>query len=367
MKLNAFVAEKKRLMDRTQDPRAACGRILDAWGYDLDKRKLGVAFEDPDKPGRYTINREMAVYVAALANRRAVITVNGRYRNWRASTRREGEVVVSKENRHGQVMGITSNKDLLNFNVLVNDADVVTTDEIGKPRNFTLQGPDGQWYDGWRSLQLIPKTEAEKALFRDADEVSFDHFIHPNRWSSFYSRYYLLAKLAIDRLADQVRFLKAEQKRIRTELEIPPPEWAKTEKVGAEKKVSFWAFNAVVEGGELVGDYTGFETTPEGLEDCTLLRKRCEALLTQLRFHTRATEFAFWQHAIREAIPEDQLLDYLKNGGTDPRQPAWAKGEWQTGYKEKPKARTFWARMEREHEGLALRWRCWQKSERVAA
>ena len=89
-----------------------------------------------------------------------------------------------------------------------------------------------------------------------------------------------------------------------------------------------------------------------------------------MRFHCRCTDFAFWQHGILANIQKDNLLSWLKGdesaGGNEPRQPAWAKGSWATGHKTSPKARTFFATMDRDL-GLKLRWRCWEKSERVAA
>lgn len=368
MKLDAFKAEKKRLLDRGQDPRAAVNRVLDGWGYDLEKRKPGVAFEDPEHPGRFTIDRELAVYMAALADRGAVLTLP-HYQTRRAATRTEGEVVVSKQNRHGKALGITSNKDVFSFNVLIDDAQTITTDSVGKPKNFMLQDLDGKWHRGWSRISLIPKTDAEKALFKRTSEVSFDYFVHPNRWSSFYSRAFLLAKLSIERLTDQQKFLRAERKRLREALDVPPTEWAKSIKVGSERKETFWAFNAVLDGIEFTGEYAEYPTTKEALEDVDLLLKRIDGLLKKLRFHTRATEFAFWKHAVLETMPKDKLLAYLKGdgNGNHPRQPSWAKDAWTVGFKETPKARTFWARMDRPREGLALRWRCWQKQERVAA
>lgn len=364
MKQAEFKRELGRLTDRTQDVRAAVGRVADSWKYDLEERKFGPALVD-SSTGKATTELDLAVFMAALADRRAVVTLP-KYKSRRAATRTEGEVVVSKENRHGRVMRLTSNKDVWSFNVLVEDANVITTGEVGKPRNFMLQDIDGKWHDGWKVVRFMADTAAEKKLFENAHEVTFEYFVHPNRWTSIYSRPYLLAKVAIERLRDQERFLKAERKRLRDDLGVEPPAWPKSEKVGSDTKIKVWAFNAFVDGAELTGEYEPYPTTHEVLEEIGQLLHRIGEFLQQLRFHTRASEFAFWKHAVLRSLSEDEILPYLKGDVEKAvRQPSWASGSWETGYKEKPKARTFFARYQRD-DGLSVRWRAWQKSERVS-
>jgi len=364
MKLDAFRAELRRLTDRKHDVRACTGRVLDQWRYNLTDRKFGPAYQDPET-GQFTTDLDLAVFMSALAERRAVVSLPV-YKGRRASTYTEGEMVVSKENRHGRIISIRSNKDVFSFSALVEDANVITTGEVGKPRNFMLQDLDGTWHDGWKKVSFMADTEEEKKLFANTRHVSFGYFVHPNRWASFYSRNYLLAKVAIERLTDEQRHLKAERKRLKELLDVPPKVWPKSEKTGAEKKETFWAMNAFVDGIEFTGEYQTYPDTQDGLDTVQMLLHRIDDLLAQLRFHTRATEFAFWRHGVLSSIPETDVLDYLKgNLHEQPRQPKWAKGTWLTGYKEKPKARTFFACMERE-EGLSLRWRCWKKTERVA-
>jgi hypothetical protein len=365
MKVEEFRKELARLLDRNEDVRACAGRIADTWKYDLASRKSGTAYKDED--GKYTTSLDLAAYLSALADRRAVITLP-EYKGRRASTHKEGEVVVSKENRHGRVMRLTSNQEVWSFNVMVEDANVITTGSVGEPRNFMLQDIDGTWHDGWKTINLLPATPEEKKLFENSSAVSFDYLVHPNRWTSVYSRAYLLAKVSITRLADQQKFLRAERKRIDEALAIPAKEWPKSEKVGEDTAIEVWAANFVVDGVEFTGDYTPYPTTMEGLEDAGMLLNRIDQLITQLRFHTRASEYAFWKHAVLERLADSEVLPYL--AGDLPRAmptPPWAAAAtWTTGFKEKPKARTFWARLERDG-GLTLRWRAWRKTERVAA
>lgn len=365
MKQDEFRTEVRRLLDRQQDVRACAGRVLDNWRYDLDSRSFGPAYHDPET-GKHRTELDLAVFMAALAERRAVITLP-KYKSRRAATATEGEVVVSKENRHGRVSGLTSNKDVFSFNVRIEDANVITTGDVGKPRNFMLQDLDGKWHDGWKVVKFIADTDAEKKLFAKAPEVTFDYFVHPNRWTSIYSRPYLLAKVAILRLADQQKFLKAERRRLRKELNVAPTAWPKSTKVGADKKETFWAFNVDIDGVKFAGDYEAYPASKKSLDEIEMLLRRTNELLEKLRFHTRASEFAFWKYGVLKSMPVDSVSGYLSGIiTTGLRQPNWATGEWQTGYKETPRARTFWARLERD-EGLVLRWRAWKKTERVAA
>lgn len=365
MKKEAFNRELRRLTDRTQDVRACVGRVADAWKYNLADRSFGPAHYDPNSDC-FVTELDLAVFLSALVERRAVITLS-QYKGRRASTQRQGEVVVSKENRHGRLMGLTSNKDVFSFGGLVDDANVITASETGRPRVFLFQDITGKWYDGCRTIRFIADTEAERKIFEGCSEVTFKHFIHPNRWASFYSRAYVLAKVAIARLSDEEAWLKKEQRRIRQALEIPAPAHTKPVKTGAEKKEVVWAFNAVVDGYTFSGDYVPFPTTEDGLEEATLLRQRLRHLVASLRFHTRATEYAWWEHGVRRALTDDEILDYLKGeGDADLRQPSWATGDWETGWREGPRAGNRWARIDRG-SGLYLRWRAWQKTERVAA
>jgi hypothetical protein len=255
---------------------------------------------------------------------------------------------------------------VFSFNVLIEDANVMTADSVGKPRNFMLQDLDGTWHDGWKVIRVMPSTPEEKKLFAGTNgQVSFKYFVHPNRWTSFYGRAYLLAKVAVQRLEDQDRFLKAEAKRIRDALGIVPEPWPKTTKVGAEESIKVEAFNAEVDGGVLVRDYPGYEICQEDLDKISSLRHRVGELLRNLRFHIRATEFAFYSQSFKPAVGCG-ATSYLVSGGVNLELPSWAKGGWTCGHKESVKARNHWAKRECE-SGLSIRFRVWEKTEKVAA
>jgi len=363
MKKNEFDRDLALLLDRTSDVRAVCDRIASTWRYDLATRKVGTAYEDDD--GTFRTDLDLACFLSALAERRAAINLP-EYSTRRAATKTEGEMVLSRDNRHGRIIGITSNADVFSFNVLVEDANVMTASSVGKPRNFMLQDITGKWHDGWKSIDFLAATPEEKALFAGTEgKVSFKYFVHPNRWTSFYGRAYLLAKVAEKRLEDQDRFLKAEAKRIRDALGIVPEPWPKTTKVGDEESIKVEAFNAEVDGVNFTGDFEGYPTDQAGLTEISILRHRIGELLRTLRFHIRATEFAFYSQSFKPAVGAN-ALGYLAAGGADLELPSWAKGGWTCGYKESAKARNHWARRECE-AGLSIRFRVWEKTEKVAA
>ena len=363
MKANEFNRDLALLLDRTSDVRAVCDRIAATWRYDLTTRKVGGAYEDDD--GVFRTDLDLACYMAAIAEHRGVIVLQ-EYRTRRAVTKTEGEILVSKGNRHGRVIGLTSNADVFSFNVLIEDANVMTADSVGKPRNFMLQDLDGTWHDGWKTIQVVPMSDVEKKLFEGTNgTVAFKYFVHPNRWTSFYGRAYLLAKVAEKRLEDQDRFLKAESKRIMDALGFVPGSWPKTTKVGAEESIKVEAFNAEVDGAEFTGNYSGYSTDQPGLGQISDLRHRVGELLRTLRFHIRATEFAFYSQSFKPSVGESPLA-WLAGGGFELEQPSWARTRWNCGYRESPKARNHWAKRECE-AGLSLRFRVWEKTEKVAA
>jgi hypothetical protein len=380
MSKREFEKESARLLDRTSDVRACAGRINDAWSYDLDSRSFGPAHFDPEM-GAYTTELDLAVLMSSLMKRGAVIQFPSNYKARRAKTQTEGEIIVDSKNRHGRILGMTSNKAAWSFNVLFDDANVITTDETGKPRNFMLQDIDGTWHEAWSPLVFISKTDAEKKLFENTNSIRVQYFVHPMRWPSIYGRPYLAAKIAIARLEDHDRFLRGEQKRIREACSIEPPQWPKSAKVGEDRPIKVWAFEARVRGTDFTGEYAEFETSEAGLKEASSLRKRIKQLVTQLRFNTRCSEFAFWKEAVcrplsnarvRGAdalldIEDDRVMDWLKGSGNGVaiRKPSWCGDEWVTAHKDSSRSRTHWATLSRDN-GLRLDWRCWRKTERVA-
>ncbi len=135
-----------KLITAEDDVRAVVGRILDTWKYNLAERKPGIAYVD--EKGEPITDLDLACALSALADRRAAINLP-KYERRRPRQIKEGEIVVSAANRHGRIIGLVSNKSVFSFNVLIEDANVMTKDSVGAPRNFMMQDIDGYWHDGW--------------------------------------------------------------------------------------------------------------------------------------------------------------------------------------------------------------------------
>lgn len=367
------------IKNREEDMRVLCKRLLDAWGYNLDKRRPGVAWVDPD--GVPVTDLDLAAFLTPLVENRVIVNLS-KYQSRRAAAKREGEWVTSKDNRHGRLSGLTSNQAAFSFGIRIEDMNVIqaktkedgTTDaDVGAYRAMLLQDVTGDWYEGWESVDIMPTglpNDVFQKLSGAANELRFQYLVHPMRWPSFYGIYYLVAKVAIMRLEDELRFLRSEIKRLQEELNITPPEWPKSEKVGEDEPIKVWAFEAVVDGVDLEGEYTSYDSTHEGYKAAKSLKSRLTGFIEQLRFLTRCTEYSFWTTAVQKHIPADQCLVWLKGetGPMSPTLPTWikkAEKEWETGWKEGPKKRVHWARMEIA-DGVHLRWRVWEKTERVA-
>lgn len=373
-KLIDFDDTVEKLTDRTAEIRGTLGKLTEAWSFDLKDRKPGVAYVDEN--GVPVTDLDLACFLSALVDRRAVINLP-MYKARRAATHTEGQYVVGASNRHGRLTGLTSNQEVFSFGISIEDANVIVAspeggEDIGAHRSLMLQDLDGTWHEGWENIVLLPAgldKEVFDQLSGTAKILKFKYMVHPNRWPSFYGKPHLLALLADARLKDEMKFLNSEVKRLKETLAVPPTVWPKHETVGESEPKPFLAFEAKVDGtkAELHGEYTPFDTTSEGLQQAITKQKRYRQLQGQLRFQYRATQFAFVKEALIKNIPQDQLLDWLSGtGSVQPRMPSWVAGkQWERGWKEGPKARTYWARIELV-EGLWLRFRTWMKTERVA-
>lgn len=353
------------------------------WAYDLYSRKPGPALLEDGvlKP----TDLDLACFLSALVDRKAVINIP-KYELRRAATRREGEHVVSRDNRHGHVLGLVSNKDVFSFSIRMNDMNVMTTDHdghdgVGAIRTFMLVDLNGKWYDGWKSIQFMPSRK-ENSFLEDkslwtGNEVVFENFVHPNRWVSFYGKWYILTKILVARLRAEASARRAEVKSkladgklaFPTEGEGALKEWGETETVGASKPEKVSAFAAEVDA-EVPETYAPFPQTQAGLIAANERAKRLTYTeVPLLNFACRATELAFANKA--------KSFSVYMAGSDEPTFPvppepfpSWITGAtWDRSYKIK---RTVWNRLVLHQsvpfaKGLALRYRVYKKTEQVAA
>ncbi|TAL43009.1 MAG: hypothetical protein EPN91_07245 [Salinibacterium sp.] len=359
------------LMDPRQNTDEVVKILKAHWSYDLYSRSPGPALLQNGVLSPTDL--DLACFMSALVDRKAVINLP-RYQARRPVQQREGEVVLSKDNRHGKCLGLSANKDVFSFSVRIWDVNVMThgegqEDQIGAFRNYMMVDLNGQWWEGWDRIEFVPQAKENQFLedkkLWTGNTVYFKNFVHPNRWQSFYGKWYFVTKLCIDRLTAEAAFLRAEAKRMKEGgtkgpegKEVGPSESANVTK-GASRREEVTAFEAVVDMPFNDWKFEALENTPENL---VMAYERAKLLsfteIPKLRFATRATELAY--------------SNQLKKMGTEPMA-AWVKDlTWERGYKEGPRSRTLWNRMIINQpfpfvQSVALRYRTYTKTEEVAA
>jgi len=315
------------IMDRQFHPEVLVEDAQKWWGFDMYSRKPGPALVD--------------------------------------QTIKEGQRVVSKDNRHGPIVGLTSNKDLFSFGVKIMDANVIETDSVGDYRTFSITDPSGEMYDGWQTIQFDPSAKENKFLTENdlwtGNRVYFKNFVHPNRWISFYGSHYFITKCLIERLKDQAKNFNLQIKRMLdngikypTSGEGAQPSWPKQTKAEG-KSVKFRALEVEIDIPDYVNEYPVFEDSQKNLVELTKTRRYWTyKVVPALSFAARCTELAH--------------LKYGFNGSGKEKMPAWLTNvKWESGYKLKGK-RIEWNRLVLFQPGVgeqavAIRKRIKEKSE----
>lgn len=360
----------KKIVDPTDDCVDIVADMKAHWAYDLYTRRPGPALLEDGvlKP----TDLDLACFLAALVDRKAVINLPV-YRSRRGATVRKGEHVVSKDNRHGHVLGLVANMGVFSFSVRMQDMNVMVTNDDGKDtvgayRNFMVVDLDGQWYDGWKKIEFLPSRKENDFLtdrkLWTGNEIVFENFVHPNRWTSFYGQWYLLTKLLVQRLRAEVKFRNKEMKeKLAAGISFPvvgegaPRQWPETERVGNVETKEVTAFEAEVDA-PIPETFRVYSNDQTGL----IAAKKRQVLLQYtdvptLNFAVRATELAFF----------NMICDVRTGFGGEPF-PSWISGARWEDHKIK---RTSWKRLVLHQQfpfekGLALRYRVYKKSEQVA-
>ena len=325
------------IMDRQFHPEVMIEDVMEWWGFDVYSRKPGPALVNGIFEGT---DLDLACFMSALANRGAVINIP-HYKSMRPQSIKEGQRVVSKDNRHGPIIGLTSNKDLFSFGVRIKDANVVTTDSVGDYRTFSITDPSGEWYDGWHTIQFDPVAKENKFLTENKlwtdNKVIFRNFVHPNRWISFYGVHYFITKCLIERMKEQAKDLGVQIKRMLDEgIKYPtsgedaPDTWPKQTKEEG-KSVKFRSLEVETDIPEYANNYPVFESNQLNLIELTRTRKYWNyKVIPALSFAVRCTELAH--------------LKYGFDGNDVEKMPAWLDIKWERGYKQKGK-RIEWDRL----------------------
>jgi len=304
----------KGILDRNFDITILIDEALGWWNYDLMNRKPSPAY---DEYGVFKgTDLDLACFMYALAGRGAVINIP----TYKAATQtkiREDQQLKSKYNRHGELIGLVSNKDFFSFSIKVMDQNVVGEDKVGDYRTFSLTGKDGSWYDGWQTIQFDPTLRENRFITENklwsGNRIVFRNFIHPNRWTSFFGHHYAISKMLIERLEDEAKFLNTEIKRLQAAgIDFPETAADKPQShdysYGDTVSKTFVAFQAMIyiPESQISGDYTMIDMTQEALMAAYTKRKRLMNAVAKLRFMTRASEYAHY-------INPDRMPAWFRN------------------------------------------------------
>lgn len=341
-----------RILDRSEDVMSLVDKIDDMW-LDMYARKPSPEFGDD---GEYSgTSMDLLTLIFSLAKRNAPINIP-QYRKTRGQTVTEGQHVISSGNRHGKLMSISANKDTFTFSAKIFDQNVMTVDDTGAYRNFTLCDMYGRMWQGLNNIEIMPNKQEKEFFMRGSmvrnGTVNLQHVVPEERWTSLFGRYYFATKLLIQRMDEEAKNLFAQMKAMKEEgYTLPEKDYPKSTDVGDTKKIKVKAFHVELDHPDFTGE---FETLEPSQENLALANERRNDIIftriPRLRFISRTVELAFRNH-----IREKGLETY----------PAWVKSTWEIGFKESPRARKQWNRIQGIDEGWALRFREWDKTETV--
>lgn len=345
------------ILDRSTDIKEAIKWVDSLWTYDLYTRRPSPAYTD----GVFTgTDLDLAAFLYSLVGRKAVINLP-QYKSMRQTKLKTKQHLLSKSNRHGQILGVTANQHTFIFSVRIKDMNVMKTDEVGDFRNFSLTDFKGEWYSGWNKIEFIPTTKENQFITENrlwsGSTIIFQNFVHPNRWTSFFGEPYFITKLLIDRLTEESQYyFKYVKKMLEAGIEFPPSDEEKEhtfidESIDAGKQVRVKAFEVEIDIPENESEFPRYKENQENLIELYKLRNLFTySIIPKLRFMTRATELAHYRRP-------DLFPFWIENT------------KWESGYKQKGK-RKVWDRLilfqpEPFQQGVSIRKREYEKSERV--
>jgi hypothetical protein len=345
------------IRDRAQDIDAVFEEVNSWWGYDLLKRKPGPACVDENFVGT---DLDLACFLYELSRRNAVINIPS-YKSMRATKLKEGQGVISKDNRHGCVLGLAANKDVFSFSLRIKDMNVISTDKVGDYRNFSITDLDGDWYPGWSNLEFIPTAKENKFIFENKlavdNNIYFKNFVHPNRWSSLFGQFYFMTKALINRLKEECQYYNKEIKSMLDEgIKYPtkdaPMDWPESEKIPG-KKVKVKSFEVELDVPDNDSKYPTYKHNVKNLVELTNKRKYFTyKVIPDFNFAVRTVEYSYYKF------------------GND-RIPGWISNTpWENNYVV-PGKRTKWDRMVLFQDkvgevGISIKKRIYETTQEVA-
>jgi hypothetical protein len=205
------------ILDRSIKIGPVCEQVLSLWDFDLSDKKTKTVYDIKNK--KVVAQEEeldLCTFLFSLRNRNAVITIP-KYKSRRPKSLKSNEIVLSPKNRNGEIINLTSNKKTFSFGVMIKDKNVLKIDGESNTgiRTFLITDLNGEFYDGWKSIQVNP-TENENLWFKDIvfpnkinqNTIQFKYFINPDKWIYLYTCDYLITKVLIERLNEQLKYMK---------------------------------------------------------------------------------------------------------------------------------------------------------------
>ncbi len=318
------------VLDRGSDIMKVCDEVSSWWDYDLYSRKPGPAYRDGVFVGT---DLDLSCFLYALGERNAPIIIP-EYKRASGRTTREGETIVSDKNRHGPILSLSAHKEFFSMSIKINDANVMSNEGgVGEPRSFMLTDYNGEWYEGWKTIQFMPDAKETKFLTENklwtGSRVVFRNFVHPNRWISLFGHHYFITKALCNRLDHECRSMQAQIKRMIENGVTYSDDGATAQKtrpkstVGETKSMKFPIFEVLIDVPDNDSEFMICDDTRDNLIRLTEMRRKLVYNIgPKLRFATRCTELAFKKHG------EGKMPAWLKDVKWDKYRPKGGRITW---------------------------------------
>ncbi len=215
-----------------------------------------------------------------------------------------GQQHVGSTKRYGPIVGLVSNQEHLSFSIRIKDESLHVASgqpEENSHRSYMMVDYDGSWHQGWDGFDW-DKTDEEVAYLNRhgllvGDTVAFRDYVHTNRRQSIFGAPYMLLKLILMRIEDELIFRKEEKKnskdieRFAGDGEPPRCYCVAT---GPSQSISAPTFKVALNGLSCRGTYESLS-----YRDCCAMIALLERVLRpQVQFVVRADEAAFYRHGL---------------------------------------------------------------------
>lgn len=266
----------------------------------FDKNPMMICDADGNYVGT-TLDMQSMMY--HLMKEGIVINIS-HYDAMRGTVLKEGQNLVSKENRHGKVTGLSCSKEVWTFGYRIKDANVTTRTESSDFRVFNVVDMNGEWYEGWDVIEFVPDKEENEFLSKlaEGNKIVFKDFINKQRRFNIFSFQYFKMKILMNRLNDEIQHLGGLIKLMNEKGIVLPPKdkkvWPEQTRLGNEKKVVVKSVTFEVDVPPLIGEYDTIKFNLDNLKKITE-RKRylTYTIKSQIQFYLRGEEFAHFKFA----------------------------------------------------------------------